>query len=163
VAPPTGRGAGGPLKGRWLTVVLLVATLAVLAASVPGAWSDVVRRGGFYIFSDAFLVELPRRLHGPGRLRFLIQPVMAILVGVAAGRAAAGRGRPAPQGGHRGRLLNLMLAGILVDAIAQWLIYGISHPGAALLIGPVLITGPFSLAYAVTRWLPRSKQAPKKV
>lgn len=143
------------MKGRWLTAVLLVATLAVLAASVPGAWHDLVRRGGFYVFSDAFLVELPRRLHGPGRLRFLLQPLMAILIGVAAGRAATGRGRPAPQGGPGGRLLNLVLAGILIDAVAQWLIYGISHPGAALLVGPVLITGPFSVAYAVTRWWPR--------
>jgi hypothetical protein len=56
------------MRGRWLNLVLLVATVAVLAASVPGAWRDVVERGGFYIFSDAFLVELPRRLTGPGRL-----------------------------------------------------------------------------------------------
>ena len=151
------------MRGRWLNLVLLVATVAVLAASVPGAWRDVVERGGFYIFSDAFLVELPRRLTGPGRLRFLIQPLMAILIGVSAGRAAAGRGRPPPPGGWGPRLLNVVLAGILIDSIAQWLIYGISHPGAALLVGPVLITGPFSLAYAAARWWPRSKQDPKRV
>ena len=39
--------------------------------------------------------------------------------------------------------------GILLDAIAQWLILGASYPGAALVVGPMLITIPYALA---RRW-----------
>jgi hypothetical protein len=46
-------------------------------------------------------------------------------------------------------VVNLILMGILLDAIAQWLILGISYPGAALVIGPVLITIPYALARAL--------------
>ena len=41
---------------------------------------------------------------------------------------------------------NLLLLGILLDAVFQWVILGVSHPGAALVVGPVLIVGPYSLA-----------------
>ena len=43
-------------------------------------------------------------------------------------------------------MVNLLLMGILLDAIFQWVILGVSHPGAALLVGPVLIVGPYTLA-----------------
>ena len=46
-------------------------------------------------------------------------------------------------------VVNLVLMGILLDAIAQWLILGASYPGAALLIGPTLITLPYVLARAL--------------
>ena len=39
--------------------------------------------------------------------------------------------------------------GILLDAVAQWLILGASYPGAALVVGPVLITIPYALARAL--------------
>jgi len=32
----------------------------------------------------------------------------------------------------------------------QWIILGVSHPGAALVVGPVLIVGPYSLARALS-------------
>ncbi len=44
---------------------------------------------------------------------------------------------------------NLVLAGILVDSVCQWLILGASYPGAALLVGPVLIAVPYAAARAL--------------
>ena len=43
-----------------------------------------------------------------------------------------------------------LLMGILLDAVFQWVILGVSHPGAALVVGPVLIVGPYSLARALS-------------
>jgi hypothetical protein len=52
-------------------------------------------------------------------------------------------------------VVNLLLMGILLDAVFQWLILGVSHPGAALVVGPVLIVGPYSLARALSNRLAR--------
>jgi hypothetical protein len=40
--------------------------------------------------------------------------------------------------------------GIVLDAVAQLLIYRQVHPGAALVIGPVLIGFPYAMARALT-------------
>ena len=52
-------------------------------------------------------------------------------------------------------VVNLLLMGILLDAVFQWVILGVSHPGAALVVGPVLIVGPYSLARALSNRLAR--------
>ncbi len=36
--------------------------------------------------------------------------------------------------------------GILVDAVCQWILLGVSYPGAALVVGPVLIAAPYAVA-----------------
>jgi hypothetical protein len=46
-------------------------------------------------------------------------------------------------------VVNLVLMGILLDSIAQWLILGASYPGPALVVGPVLISVPYTLARAL--------------
>jgi hypothetical protein len=46
-------------------------------------------------------------------------------------------------------VVNLLLMGVLLDAVFQWVILGVSHPGAALLVGPVLIAGPYAAARAL--------------
>jgi hypothetical protein len=48
---------------------------------------------------------------------------------------------------------NLLLMGILLD---QWVILGQSYPGAALVLGSVLITTPYSLARALSNRATRS-------
>ena len=146
-----------------VTLVLAVVTAFVLAASVPGSLHGVWERGGFYIFSREFLLDLPKRLFGPGRFRFLLQPAVATVRGVAAGRADARAGR-APYlyalllgSESRGRLArsalgdvaNLLLMGILLDSMCQWLILGASYFGAALVVGPVLIALPYAAARAL--------------
>ena len=88
---------------------------------------------------------------------------MALALGVVAGRADARAGRPpylyalVLGAGDRGRLVrsalrdvvNMLLAGILVDSVCQWLILGASYLGAALVVGPVLIAAPYAAARAL--------------
>jgi hypothetical protein len=148
---------------RRLTLVLAALTTLVLALSVPGSLREAWERGGFYLFSRELLEDLPRRLFGPGRFRFLLQPAIAIALGVAAGRADARAGRPpylyalligSANRDHLvrsglGDVVNLLLMGILVDSVCQWLILGASYPGAALVVGPVLIGVPYALGRAL--------------
>src|SRR5688572_12313219 len=46
-------------------------------------------------------------------------------------------------------IVNLLLMGILLDSISQWLILGASYPGAALIVGPVLVAAPYGIARAL--------------
>jgi hypothetical protein len=46
-------------------------------------------------------------------------------------------------------VVNLLLMGVLLDSVFQWLILGASYPGAALVVGPVLITTPYAVARAL--------------
>ncbi len=163
--------AGG--KGQRLTIVLAALTVLVLAFSLPGSLRAAWERGNFYVFSGEFLVDLPKRLFGPGRFRFLLQPTVAIVLGVLAGRADARAGRPPylwalAFGSDRPRrelvreafrsIVNLLLMGILVDSVCQWLILGASYPGAALVVGPVLIAGPYGVARALANRLTRARE-----
>ena len=50
---------------------------------------------------------------------------------------------------------NLLAIGIVLDAVAQLLIYGQVHPGAALVIGPVLIGLPYAASRALTNRVAR--------
>jgi hypothetical protein len=148
------------MSGRRLTLVLAGLTVLVLALSLPGSLRDAYERGGLYLFSREFLEDIPRRLTGPGRFRFLLQPAIAVALGVGAGRSDARAGRPSYLYAllfgtqARGRLIrgavesiaNLLLMGVLLDAVCQWLILGVSHPGAALAVGPLLIAIPYTAA-----------------
>jgi hypothetical protein len=158
------------MKRRHATVILAGLTLLVLALSLPGSLRDAFDRGGIYLFSRAFLEDIPKRLAGPGRFRFVLQPVLAIILGIRSGLADARAGRPPYLYGvlmHRHlrrelvrtgfeTIANLLFMGILLDAVFQWLILGVSHPGAALVVGPVLIGGPYAVARALSnrfaRW-----------
>ena len=157
-------------SGR-LTWVLAGCTLAVLVAAAPGALRDAWERGGIYLFSWEFLEDLPRRLTGPGRFRFVFQPLVAILLGVRAGRGDARAGRPPyilaviAHVQHRRQVLaeaarelaNIVLVGILLDAVSQWLILGVAHPGAALVVGPVLISLPYASARGISNRIARRR------
>jgi len=79
---------------------------------------------------------LPKRLTGPGRLRFVLQPAVAIFLGVRAGIADARAGRMpyilsvVLDGEHRialmkaalAQLLTLIAMSVLLDAVSQVLI-----------------------------------------
>jgi hypothetical protein len=138
-------------------------TAAVLVASAPASLAEAWRRGGFYLFSRDFLEDIPRRLVGPGRFRFLLKPLVASLLGLRSGRENARVGRPpflfgvlfraeartrllAPAFGS---IINWLLMGILMDSLFQWVLLGTSYPGAALGVGPVLITVPYAVARAL--------------
>jgi len=149
-----------PSRSVLNTVVTVVAVL-ILVAAIPSALRDTVETGHVCLPSRQFLDELPQRLTGPGRLRFVLQPLVAIVLGCRSGLADARAGRPAylyglltGSGASRKELLrsgfavvrNLIALGIVLDAVAQLLIYGRVHPGAAVVVGPVLICIPYALA-----------------
>jgi hypothetical protein len=165
LGPPWGR----ILKGRYITIFLLALTLLVLLLSLPGSLRDAYERGGIYLFSQAFIDDIPRRLAGAGRFRFILQPTIACILGVLGGLADARAGRPPYLYGilfHHGlrrellrsaleAVANLFLMGILLDSVFQWVLFGISHPGAALVIGPILIALPYAIVRALSNRLSR--------
>ncbi len=156
-------------KDRRVTIVLAGLTLLVFVLSVPRSLRDMFDRGGFYIFSQAFLDDILKRLTGPGRFRFVLQPLTAMVLGILGGLGDVRAGRPPYLYAlilHRDQrrelmksgletVLNLLLMGILMDAIFQWVILGTSHPGAALVVGPVLVVGPYAVARALSNRLAR--------
>ena len=152
------------MRTRYLTVVLASATLLVLVLSAPASLRDAYHRGAFYVFSQDFFADIPKRLVGPGRFRLILQPLIATILGIRNGLADARAGRPPYLWGvlfHRhlrselvksafATVANLLLMGILVDSVVQWLILGVSYPGAALVVGPVLVMGPYAVARALS-------------
>jgi len=154
------------------TVVLVLLALVFLIA-LPSSLRYAYQHGGFYLFSAAFFQDLPKRLTGPGRMRFLFQPAVAIFLGIRAGRADALAGRPpyllsvVTNSQHRIALLKegfaqlstLIAVAILLDCISQFLILRAVFPGAALVVGPVLIAIPYSLSRALSnRWAQRKQR-----
>lgn len=162
------------VKGRSTTLILAGLTLLVLVLSVPASLRDAFDRGGIYLFSRAFLDDIPKRLTGPGRFRFVMQPLTAVILGILSGMADARAGRPPYLYGvlfHRdlrGQLVksglstvaNLLLMGILVDAVCQRIILGVVHPGAALVLGPVLIMVPYAVSRALSNRVSQLRRRP---
>jgi hypothetical protein len=152
------------------TIVTVLATL-VVAAAIPFAIVETIVTGRVYLFSRQFLEELPRRFTGPGRFRFILQPILAILLGIHSGLADAKTGNPPYlfrlifDTAHRRELLRsgaaaistLFAMGIILDIVFQLILYRAVHPGAALLVGPIFICFPYALSRALTtrlaRWL----------
>ena len=151
------------MKPRRETIVTALAILVIVAA-LPFAIAETIETGRVYLFSRQFLEELPQRFTGPGRLRFILQPAIAILLGLRGGLADAKTGNPPFlfgllfDAGRRRELLrsgvatirNLLAFGIILDIVFQWVLYGAVHPGAAVLIGPILICAPYAIARALT-------------
>jgi len=149
--------------------IVTVLALLVIAAAIPFALVDTIEKGRVYLFSWQFLEELPRRFSGPGRFRFILQPVLAILLGVRGGLADAKAGNPPYlfgllfAAGRRRELLRsgaaairtLLAMGIILDVVFQLVLYRAVHPGAALLVGPILICFPYALSRALTTRLAR--------
>jgi hypothetical protein len=157
--------------------VTLLAIL-VLVCALPFAIVDTIEMGRIHLFSRQFFEELPRRFTGPGRLRFISQPIVAIVLGIRGGLADAKLGNP-PYffallfgAGRRRELLrsgaaavrNLIAAAIIMDVVFQLILYHSVHPGAAVVIGPILICFPYAFSRALTRRLAGCRQAaPDKV
>jgi hypothetical protein len=111
------------------------------------------------------------RLSGAGRIRFLLQPTVATLLGLRDGVKDARIGLPpflwalAFHGEHRRELLRgafasvreLVAVAILLNIFSQFLIFREIHPGAAILLGPVLIGTPYALSRALSGRIARSK------
>ena len=155
--------------------ILTAVVIAVLLAALPGAILRIIHTGNLYLFTDNFFADLLARLSGPGRMRFILQPTVAIVLGARDGVKDARAGlRPfihalAFHGGHRAALLrnmfasirNLVAIAILLDVVSQYLIFREIHPGAALLLGPVLIALPYALSRAFTNRIARRRSGQK--
>jgi hypothetical protein len=144
--------------------------LAVLIGLTPRAILNIVRTGDLYLLTDQFFHDIMARLSGPGRLRFIIQPTVAIILGARGGIKDVSAGLPPFLWAlifhkeHRRELWhstitsvrNLVAIAILLDLISQFLIFKEIRPGAALVVGPVLIGAPYALSRALTnriwRW-----------
>jgi len=149
--------------------IVTVLTVLVIATTVPFAIVDTIETGRVYVFSRQFLEELPQRFTGPGRFRFILQPMVAIALGIRGGLADAKAGNPPYlfgllfAAGRRRELLrsgaaairNLLALGIILDVVFQLVLYHSVHPGAALLVGPILICLPYTLSRALTTRLAR--------
>jgi len=150
-----------------LVNAVTILALIVIAVGIPSAIMDTIETGRVYLLSRQFLEELPQRFSGPGRLRFILQPAIAILLGVRGGLADARAGNPPYlfglvfDAGRRRELLQsgfetiriLLAMGIILDVVFQLVLYREVHPGAALVVGPILICVPYALARALTNRL----------
>lgn len=151
--------------------ILSGVVLSVLIAVTPRAILRIAESGDLYLLTGHFFQDILARLSGPGRLRFIIQPTVAIILGARGGMKDASAGLPPFLWAlifhkeQRRELLrstvssirNLVAIAILLDLISQFLIFGEVRPGAALVVGPVLIGTPYALSRALTNRLWRSK------
>jgi hypothetical protein len=162
------------MKSKYRGWILPGIVLLILLAAAPRAIHRIIETGNPYLFTRDFFDDMIARLSGPGRLRFIFQPVVAIILGARDGIKDARAGacpflwgvlfRP----DLRSQLLrsglssvrNLVAVAILLDLISQYLIFREFHPGAALILGPVLIGMPYSLARAVANRFTSRRQTP---
>lgn len=157
---------------RRATLILATLIFVLLILSLPSSLKYARENRNLYLFSEAFIQDIPKRLGGPGRLRFIFQPLISIVLGIRSGIKDAKDGRPPFLWGvlfrrhMRGELLkssfttllNMLLMGVVLDSICQWLIIGNSYFGAALVIGPMLIIAPYTLSRSlVTGAFPRGR------
>jgi hypothetical protein len=124
-------------------------------------------------------MALPERLTamlgGPGRFRFIIQPLVALLLGIRDGRRDAKDGRPAylisvffVREGRRKALEDGIRAfgkpfviAVVMDSVVQFYLFHNVRLGSALVVGTLLIALPYSIARGVTnrivRWSGRRR------
>jgi hypothetical protein len=112
------------------------------------------------------------RLHGPLKFRFILQPLMAVIFAVRAGRADARAGRPPflwsaftnPEG--RAALLKdgwkdiskVFVIAVVMDLVYQFIALRSIHPLRALLVAAVLCIVPYVILRGpVNRIARRSK------
>jgi hypothetical protein len=156
--------------------ILTALAIGAVLAALPSAIGRLIRTGGPYLLTQQFFEDMLARLSGAGRLRFVLQPVAALLVGMRDGIRDSRAGCPpfllalVSQRARRTDLLrnafasvrDLVAIAIILDVICQFLILREIHPGAALVLGPLLIAVPYSISRALANRIARrrSQQAP---
>jgi len=145
------------------SAVLTALLIAILLITVPRAISRLIQTGDPYLFTRQFFEDMLARLSGPGRLRFILQPTVALLLGVRDGVKDARIGSPPflfaliyHRANYRGlvgtafaSLRDLLAIAIILDMVSQLAIFRRIHPGAALLLGPVLVAIPYGISRAL--------------
>ncbi len=121
---------------------------------------------------DSILDYLREATSGRGSLRFIIQPTVAILLGIKAGRADA-RAGALPYlmfllFGSEGRrealvqaakhVAKVFIAAVVIDGIIQYLAYGAVRPGWAITVGILLAGVPYILSRGLTNRILRRRR-----
>lgn len=143
--------------------VINLALIAVLLAALPGAIKRLIETRDAYLFTRQFFDDMFARLAGPGRLRFIVQPTVAVLLGVRDGVRDLREGvlpflwvfvqkklRRKSLVHAFQSIRDLVSIAIVLDVIFQFIIFDAVHPGAALLLGPVLIAVPYAVSRSLT-------------
>jgi hypothetical protein len=101
--------------------------------------------------------EIGQGLHGPGKFRFIIQPLIAIVMGYRDGRSDAHFGKPPyfvhllTATGERSQIIKSAMSSImkplllawLMDTLFQLLVLGRWNPFQALIVGFLLVALPY--------------------
>ncbi len=164
----------GRISRSW---ILSGVVIAILVVASPNAILRTIHTRDLYLFTDQFFRDMLARFSGPGKMRFILQPVVAIALGIRSGIKDGSSGVPpflwalVFHSEHRRELLrstfastrNLVAMAILADLLSQYLIFHQIRPGAALILGPVLIAIPYSVSRALSnrvwQWRHRDKPA----
>ncbi len=111
-----------------------------------------------------FWEGIARSLSGRGQFRLILQPLMAVLLGLRLGVSDAKEGR-APflfrlfttKGGRWGLFRDSLwdaaiplAVALIIDGILQYLTLGRVRPLAALVVGGILVWLPFAISRALT-------------
>jgi hypothetical protein len=123
-----------------------------------------------------FWDTIGRGLGGRGQIRLILQPTMAIILGMRLGVADARQGKPpflirlARARHERWKLFRESLSdaviplcvALVVDAILQYLAFRYIRPLAAVVVGFLLVWIPFTSSRALTnRWWTRAHRTRK--
>lgn len=117
---------------------------------------------------------LDAMLGGPGRLRFIVQPLVAILLGIRDGRLDARAGLPpyiivvlfVPELRRENlksalqAVAKTLVAAIVIDMILQYLIFQSVRLWLAVVVGAALIALPYSAARGLTNRVVRRRMSP---
>jgi hypothetical protein len=128
-------------------------------------------------FDRSFSEGLEARMTGPGKGRFILQPLIAIALGVRDGITDAKQGKPpyfirvlfkserklyVMKTGIKS-IATPLTVGIVLDMILQWVIFQGVYLLPAIIAGTILVAFPYALARGLSnrvarRWLDRSAE-----
>lgn len=120
-----------------------------------------------YPFSRQFWSDIAARISGPGAFRFIVQPLVAVILGIRDGISDAKVGKPPyvlgillhPELRHEmwqtalASILKPVIFATVLDAIFQYLILRRIHPVTAIIVGTFLMGVPYIAARGITNRL----------
>jgi hypothetical protein len=91
-----------------------------------------------------WLVNILVRIDGPGSLRFVLQPLVAIMLGIRDGW----RGTPST---GMSSITKPFVIALVVDAVLSLFVLGAIYPFSTLFVGVVLVALPYTIAREAAR------------
>ncbi len=129
------------------------------------------------LFSRSFGEGLEARMTGPGKGRFVMQPLVAMALGIRDGIADAKQGKPpyyvrilfTSEPKHivlkasLKRIATPLTVGIVLDMMLQWVIFQAVSLLGAVIAGTILVALPYSIARGWSNRIARRWYGPAKV